>query len=40
MIEKVILDYLKEVLEVDVLLERVPGVDLPFVLFERTGSRV
>lgn len=40
MIEKIIFDYLKSVLDEDVHLERVPGSNLPFVLFERTGSRV
>lgn len=40
MIEKTILDYLKDVMEVEVYLERVPGAQKPFILFERTGSNV
>lgn len=40
MIEKIILDYLKETMDEDILLERVPGKELPFVLFEKTGSSV
>lgn len=40
MIEKVVLDYLKEVMDVGVYLDRISGITKPFVLFERTGSNV